>query len=164
MRNPIQVGPEMKPQRMRLALFIGMVTLLLGACVSLPKDFKEPGVSLVSVTPQIRNLFAPEFDIVLRVTNPNRDALEIAGLSYTIHLQGNKLIDGVASQLPIIPAYGEAEVRLRATADLVGGLNLLGELLDRPGERVAFELNADIDLGRFYPMVNVTRRGTISLQ
>ena len=145
-------------------IFVIVAALLLGACVSLPKDFKEPGVSLVSVEPRIRNLFAPEFDVVLRVTNPNRDALEIAGLSYTIHLQGNKLIDGVASELPVVPAYGEADVRLRATADLVGGLNLLGELLDQPGNKVDFELNADIDLGRFYPMVKVTRRGSIALQ
>ncbi|MCG6889320.1 MAG: hypothetical protein LJE92_07000, partial [Gammaproteobacteria bacterium] len=72
------------------------VFLLLAACVSLPVDFKDPTVTLVSITPQITNLFAPEFDVVLHVTNPNRKALDIAGLSYTIHLQGNKLIEGVA--------------------------------------------------------------------
>lgn len=143
---------------------IVLAALLLGACATLRQDFKEPGVALVSITPQIRNLFAPEFDIVLHVTNPNRDALEIVGLSYTIHLQGNKVIDGVASELPIIPAYGEADVRLRAVVDLMSGLNLLGDLLGQPDGQVAFELNADIDLGTFYPMVKVNRSGVIALQ
>jgi LEA14-like dessication related protein len=143
---------------------IVLAALLLGACATLRQDFKEPGVALVSITPQIRNLFAPEFDIVLHVTNPNRDALEIVGLSYTIHLQGNKVIDGVASELPIIPAYGEADVRLRAVVDLMSGLNLLGDLLGQPDGKVAFELNADIDLGTFYPMVKVNRSGVIALQ
>jgi LEA14-like dessication related protein len=138
--------------------------VLLAGCVSLPSDFKDPGVTLVSIRPQIRNLFAPEFDVLLHVTNPNRRALEIAGISYTIHLQGIKLIEGVARELPIIPAYGEADVGLHATADLAGGLSLLGDLLDRPGSKVDFELNADIDLGRFYPMVRVKRSGVISLQ
>ena len=73
--------------------FVLCAMLLLAGCVTLPSDFKEPGVSLVSITPQIKNLFAPEFDVVLRVTNPNREALDIAGLSYTVHLQGNKLIE-----------------------------------------------------------------------
>jgi LEA14-like dessication related protein len=142
-------------------LFAG---LLLAGCATIPSDFREPTVSLLSIRPQIENPFAPEFDLRLRVTNPNRNALEIVGMSYSISLQGRKLIDGVARELPIVPAYGEADFGLRASADLVGGIGLLGDLLDRPGEPVAFEFVADIDLGRFYPMVKVRRSGSISLQ
>jgi LEA14-like dessication related protein len=146
-------------------LIVALVTLpSLVACVSIPSDFKEPGVTLVSIRPQLRNLFAPEFDVVLEVTNPNRVALEIVGLSYTVHLQGIKLIEGVATDIPKIAAYGKAKVTLNATADLASGLSLLGDLLQRPREQVDFELNADIDLGSFYPMVKVNRRGTIALQ
>jgi LEA14-like dessication related protein len=138
--------------------------LLLTGCATLQSDFKEPGVSLVSITPQIKNLFAPEFDVVLRVTNPNRQALDIAGLSYTVHLQGNKLIAGVANELPMIAAYGEADISLRATADLMGGINLLSDFLNQPGEQFDYEFNADIDLGTLYPMVRVQRSGVISLR
>jgi LEA14-like dessication related protein len=144
------------------------VFLLLAACVSLPADFKEPSVSLVSITPRITNIFAPEFDVVLHVTNPNRKALDIAGLSYTIHLQGNKLIEGVANELPVIAAYGEADISLHARADLMGGISLLGDLInqgrDRASNQIEFELNAEIDLGTLYPMVRVQRSGVISLQ
>ena len=143
---------------------IVLAALLLGACATLRQDFKDPGVALVSITPQIRNLFAPEFDIVLRVSNPNRYALEIAGLSYTLDLQGIRLIEGVATGLPEIPGYGEANVSLSATADLAAGLSLIGDLLQRPSDTVEFELNADLDLGTFYPMVKIQRRGSISLQ
>jgi LEA14-like dessication related protein len=136
----------------------------LVACVSIPSDFKEPGVTLVSIRPQLRNLFAPEFDVVLEVTNPNRVALEIVGLSYTVHLQGIKLIEGVATDIPKIAAYGKANVTLNATADLAAGLGLLGDLLKKPSDQVDFELNADIDLGSLYPMVRVQRRGSIALQ
>jgi LEA14-like dessication related protein len=108
-----------------LKIAITGVALLLSACVSLPSDFKEPGVSLVSIKPQLGNIFAPEFDIVLHVTNPNRQALEIAGLSYTIHLQGSRLVQCVANELPRIDAYGEADIRMHASADLVAGINLL---------------------------------------
>ena len=121
-------------------------------------------MSLVSITPQITNLFAPEFDIVLQVTNPNREALDVAGLSYTIHLQGKKLITGVANNLPEIAAYGEADISLHATADLIGGISLLGDLLNQPSDQVEFELNAEIDLGTLSPMIRVQRSGVISLQ
>jgi LEA14-like dessication related protein len=144
--------------------FVLCAVVLLAGCVTLPFDFKEPGVSLVSITPQIRNLFAPEFDVVLHVTNPNRKALDIAGLSYTVHLQGNKLIEGVANELPVIAAYGEADISLRATADLMGGISLLGDFLNQPGAQFDYEFNADIDLGTLYPMVRVQRSGVISLR
>jgi len=140
------------------------VLLLLAACVSLPTDFKDPTVSLVSITPQVSNLFAPEFDVVLHVTNPNRKALDIVGLSYTVHLQGNKLIEGVANDLPVVAAYGEADISLHATADLMGGISLLSDLLNQPSNQVEFELNAEIDLGTLYPMIRVQRSGVISLQ
>jgi LEA14-like dessication related protein len=146
----------------RSALIIA--TLLLSACVSLPQDFREPGVTLVSITPQIRNLFAPEFDVVLRVTNPNRKAIEIAGLSYSLQLQGIRMVQGVATDFPEIPAYGEADFTLSATADLAAGLNLIGDLMQQSSGEVEFEFNADLDLGSFYPMVKIQRLGSISLQ
>ena len=156
--------PEQKGAYRRLLCLLYGVLLPLAACVSLPTDFKDPTVTLVSITPQITNFFAPEFDVVLHVTNPNRMALDIAGLSYTIHLQGNKLIEGVANELPVVAAYGEADISLHATADLMNGLNLLGDLLNRPSNQVEFELNAEIDLGTLYPMIRVQRSGVIALQ
>jgi LEA14-like dessication related protein len=158
------VLPDMTCAYWRMRCLLCGVLLLLAACVSLPSDFKEPAVSLVSITPQITNVFAPEFDIVLHITNPNREALDIAGLSYTIHLQGNKLIEGVANDFPVVAAYGEADISLHARADLIGGISLLGDLLNHPSEQVEFELNAEIDLGTLYPMIRVQRSGVISLQ
>jgi len=156
--------PDMPCAYRPLRCLLYGVLLLLTACVSLPADFKDPTVSLVSITPQVSNLFAPEFEVVLHVTNPNRKALDIVGLSYTVHLQGNKLIEGVANELPVVAAYGEADISLHATADLMGGISLLGDLLNQPSDQVEFELNAEIDLGTLYPMIRVQRSGMISLQ
>jgi hypothetical protein len=74
------------------------------------------------------------------------------------------LIEGVANELPVVAAYGEADVSLHATANLMSGLNLLGDLLNQPSNQVEFELNAEIDLGTLYPMIRVQRSGMISLQ
>lgn len=144
--------------------FLVLCCLLLAGCVSIPADFKEPRVTLISIAPRIQNLFAPEFDLVLRIANPNRTALDIVGLSYTLHLQGIQLVQGVATDLPEIAAYGETDVGLSATADLSAALGLLADLMQRPGEKVDFDFNAAIDLGTFYPMVNIRRTGAILLQ
>jgi LEA14-like dessication related protein len=142
------------------------ISILLAAagCATVPADFRQPGVSVVSVTPRLANSIAPEFDIVLRVTNPNRSALAIKGLTYTIDLAGSQVVQGVASDLPKIAAYGEAEVTLGAQADLLGGLNVLSRILADPASPIDFEFNAEIDIGTFYPMIRVNKRGEVSFR
>jgi LEA14-like dessication related protein len=120
-------------------------------------------VSVVSVKPRVLNSMTPEFDILLRVTNPNRKALEIAGLTYRVYLADSKVVEGVASDLPRIDAYGEAEVMLRARADLLGSLDVLSRLMDNPGAPVEYRFDAEIDIGTFYPMIRVERAGTLRL-
>jgi LEA14-like dessication related protein len=147
----------------RRGFAIAGLALLLAGCVSLPEDFRQPGVSVVSVKPRVLNSMTPEFDILLRVTNPNRKALEIAGLTYRVYLADSKVVEGVASDLPRIDAYGEAEVMLRARADLLGSLDVLSRLMDNPGAPVEYRFDAEIDIGTFYPMIRVERAGTLRL-
>lgn len=147
----------------RFALACLLLASAASACVSLPQDFKQPQVALMSIAPRLGSGITPEFDLVLRVTNPNRRALSVRGLSYTIDVAGRRLVDGVANDIPKIAAYGEADVNLSARADLLGGLGLLTDLLARPGERIEYEFNAELDLGALYPTVRVQRSGAIRL-
>lgn len=128
----------------------------------MPADFKQPGVSVIAVKPRAINSMTPEFDILLRVSNPNRKALEIVGLSYQVRLAGSKVVEGVASDLPRIEAYGEAEVMLRAHADLLGSLGVLSRVMNDPDTPVDYEFSAEIDLGTFYPTLKVRRSGILS--
>ena len=148
----------------RLILVCVAIPHFIGACATIPADFKQPGVSVLSVTPRLADGLAPEFDIVLRVTNPNRQALALEGLAYTIDLAGYQVVEGVASDLPRIEAYGEAEVGLSARADLFRGLGLLTELMQHPERPLEYEFRAEIDLGGFYPTVTVNRSGTLSFR
>ena len=149
--------------RIAAMLSFGLLALLLAGCLSLPEDFKQPGVTVVAVKPRVLNSMTPEFDIQLRVTNPNRKALEIAGLTYRIYLAGSKVVDGVANGLPRIEAYGEAEVMLHARADLFGSLGVLSRLMDEPGAPVDYRFDAEIDIGALYPTVKVERAGRFNL-
>ncbi len=148
----------------RLILAAVVLPHFIGACATIPSDFRQPGVSVLSVTPRLGQGIAPEFDIVLRVTNPNRRALALEGLTYTIDLAGYPVVDGVASDLPRIEAYGEAEVGLTARADLFRGLGLLADLMRHPEKPLDYEFSAEIDLGGFYPTVRVNRSGTLNFR
>ena len=148
----------------RRAALAGLLALLasLAGCVTVPSDFKEPKIALVSIKPRPVESMTPEFDILLRVSNPNREALEIRGLTYQVKLADRKVLDGVARDLPRIEAYGEADVSLNARADLFGALDVFTRLMNNSGAPIDYAFDAEIDIGAFYPMVKVSRSGSLT--
>lgn len=143
----------------RFLSIAALLAFLLTSCVTSLTDFEEPAVSVTSFKPKGSNGISPQFEIVLHVTNPNRDALALEGMSYMIHLDGNKVISGVANDLPTIEAYGEADVLLNATADLLGGFQLLTGLMTENKEYIEYEFSAKLDVGVFMPRIEVSKKG-----
>lgn len=137
-----------------------MFISLLTACVTMPSDFEEPAVSVISFKPKNSAGITPQFEIVLHITNPNREPLTLKGMSYTIHIENNKVMSGVANDLPIIEPYGEAEVTLNATANLMGGFRLLTGLMKTQTGEIGYQFKAKLDVGRFMPRINVVKEGT----
>ena len=135
--------------------------LLLSACVTTPSDFEEPSVSVTSFTPVSSSSISPQFEIVLHITNPNRESLALEGMSYSIHLDGNKVMSGVANDLPTIEPYGETDVKLNATANLLGGFQLITGLMNENKAHIEYEFNAKLDVGVFKPRIEVSKKGTL---
>ena len=98
----------------RTTLFLLAMASLPG-CASLQPNFETPGVTVTSFRILPSSGLAPEFEIGLRVTNPNAQALNLRGVAYTASLDGRELIEGVANDLPTIEAYGTGDVTLTAT-------------------------------------------------
>lgn len=136
-----------------------LLPVWLTACATLKPDFEDPSVEVISIKLKNTNSLSPDFDIALRVTNPNRDDLSIDGMTYSLFLGQKKVVSGVANDLPRIPAYGEAVVNLQASLDLFGSLSLLNDLMNQYQESVDYELVAKLDLGRLYPTMTITRQG-----
>lgn len=145
----------------RLFLISAVTISSLTACVTTPSDFEEPSLSVISFAPINSGSISPRFEIVLHITNPNRDPLELEGISYTIHLEGNKVMSGVANDLPTIEPYGEADVKLEATTNLFGGFQLLTGLMNEHKEHIEYEFNAKLDLGTFKPLIRVNKKGQL---
>jgi LEA14-like dessication related protein len=147
------------PASIRLLLVAFFMPLLAAGCASLSPGFEEPLVEVTSIKLQNANSLSLGFEIVLRVSNPNRDALNINGMTYMLYLAGNKVISGVSNDTPSIPGYGEGEFKLQAGLSLFGGLSLLNNLMSEYQESIDYELITKLDVGRFYPKITIKRQG-----
>jgi len=148
------------PIRLLTVSFLFLV--LLGGCATLSPGFEEPSLQVNSIRLKNSHSLAPEFEISLRVTNPNRDDLSIDGMTYTLNLAGNKVVSGVANDLSTIPAYGETDVKIMATLSLLGGFKLLNDLMNEYQESIGYEIIVRLDVGKFYPRITIQREGVFT--
>ena len=149
----------------RIFRLTGIIALAMSlpACASLKPGFEKPTVTISSFKALPSDGMMPAFAIGLRVVNPNPDALNLRGVSYTVSLAGNEVIKGVGNDLPVIEAYGEGEFNLTASANLFAGMRLITDLLKSNKETFAYEVEAKLDIGAFRPAIRVKDGGEISL-
>ena len=129
--------------------------LLLTGCAAVKPHYDPPVVGISSFRLLPSQSVSPRFEIGLRLLNPNPEPLQLAGLAYTVAFEDHKILMGVAHNLPTIEPYGEGNIILEATADLLSGARLLGSLLNTPRSSVSYTFSAKLDIGRFGPPIRV---------
>jgi len=143
-------------------IILALVFLLVG-CAHLSPSFETPTVNVSSFRVLPGSGMVPTFEIVLHVTNPNRIALKLLGLSYHVELEGYRILSGVSNQLPVIEAYGEGDLLLQVSPDLFSTISLFTDLMSQPRDKFTFNLEALLDVGRLMPKIRVYKEGKVSL-
>ncbi|MDF1588561.1 MAG: LEA type 2 family protein [Gammaproteobacteria bacterium] len=145
-------------------VFIVIQILLLTACASLTPSYEKPQVSITSFTlaPESTGL-APQFNIGLRVVNPNRIALPLVGMSYSVEIEGNRILTGAEPNLPHIAGYGTADIVIKASPDLFGSARLLNQLLTGQRDQLNYLFKAKLDVGTLMPYINIEEKGSFGL-
>jgi len=142
-------------------LLIVIVTVLAAGCATLRPDFETPAVDVTGLRMLPSNALSPRFEIGLRVVNPNPDALKLRGIAYTVFLDDFELVQGAASELPSVPAYGEAEFDVLAVVSVMQCVRLLEDLMRRPRDALEYRVAAKLDVGALLPAVRVEETGRL---
>lgn len=142
-----------------------LTTVLLSACSGMRPGYETPSVSVQSfkTVPSETGSGLPSFQIGLQVTNPNLEPLELAGISYTVSLDGQKVIKGVGNELPVIEGYGEDTFTVTAAFNVMAGIRLVRSLMSKTNETFDYSFEAKLDPGSYKRKIRVKDSGTISL-
>ncbi len=149
--------------RFSTAIFV-LSACLLAACTGLRPGYETPTVTVNSFRTLPSEGVIPNFEIGLHVINPNREALNVRGMSYTVRLAGHELIKGVANDLPVIDPYGEGEFKVTAAANLFAGIRVVTDLMRGAQDSFDYDLEAKLDVGTFFRSIRITDSGKISLR
>lgn len=146
----------------RTTLPVLLMAMLVG-CVGLTTELDPPKVSLVSFRSLPGEAGSPRFEIKLRVINPNKQPLDIAGISYNVELLNKELISGVTNDVSPIEGYGEGMVTLEAGLQLFELLRLMADLGTNKSEPLVYRFSAKIDFNGFMPTQRLEESGEITL-
>ncbi|MBC2711393.1 MAG: LEA type 2 family protein [Desulfosarcina sp.] len=144
-------------------LIVYAALLMITGCATLHPDFETPTVTVTAIRALPSESIAPRFEIDLQIINPNRTALNLHGIAYSLKLEGYKILTGVANDLPIIDGYSEGDVTLIATTSLLSSIRFFADLMNAQRGAIAYELEAKLDLGGFRPNIHVGEKGEINL-
>jgi LEA14-like dessication related protein len=137
--------------------------LLLTGCASIAPQLDPPKVSIESFRSLPSSGGAPRFEIKLRVANPNKQTLDIAGISYSVELLDKEVISGVTNDVPTIEGYSEEIVTLEAGLQLFQLLRLLSGLGRTQADALDYRFSAKIDFNGFVPTQRIEETGEITL-
>lgn len=148
------------------ARIVACLALLISisGCAGLEPGFETPTVGVSSFRILPSEGAAPRFEIGLHIVNPNRSALNLEGIVYSVTLEGHRVLTGASSELPVIGAYEEGDVVLTATADLLSSIGLFARMMKQPQDTFSYELDAKLDIGGHRPRIYVEEKGELSLR
>jgi LEA14-like dessication related protein len=138
--------------------------LVLSGCATLGSDFDEPTVELVSFKALPASGFEQNFEIGLKLTNPNSFELPFNGISCELSVAGETLARGVTADIPTAGAYGESRFVVPVSTSLIGGFKVIKALMDNQGQGISYQLKAKLDIAiPFVPKLTIVQDGVVPM-
>lgn len=152
------------PKAIANRFFLAVLLLVLSGCATLNPDFEQPTVELVSFKALPASGFEQNFEIGLKLTNPNNFELPFNGISCELSVAGETLARGVTADIPTAVAYGESRFVVPVSTSLIGGFKVIKALMDNKGQGISYQLKAKLDIDiPFTPKLTIVQDGLIPL-
>jgi len=153
-----------KASALSMQFFFVVSLFFLSGCATMNPAYEKPSVELVSFKALPTNGFEQNFEIGLKLTNPNNFDLPFNGISYQLSVAGETLAHGVASNIPTAEAYGESRFVVSVSTGLIMGIRVISALMNSKGKDISYQLKAKLDINiPFVPRLTIIQDGIIPL-
>ena len=137
---------------------------IIAGCAGLPSGMEAPSVTIADFGAGSVGMFEQQFNLRLRIQNPNAEDLRIDGIAFELEINGAPFAKGVGNQAVTVPRYGSGFMPVEAVSSLGGLLKqfgrLVGDPFDKPGFRYRMKGTLSIGGGMRIPF---DRRGEFGL-
>lgn len=144
-----------------------VIVATLTGCAGVPSGMQPPTVTIADIGVGNAGLFEQQFNVKLRIQNPNPDDFRVNGIAFDLDVNGQPFAKGVGGQTVTVPRFGSDFMAVEAVSTLGGLLKQIGRAYDGNktvfkyrikgqlsidgGSRVPFEENGEFDFGVLLP-------------
>ena len=148
-------------------LLAPVLALLVTGCAGLPSGMEAPTVTIADFGAGGGGFFEQQFNLKLRLQNPNNSELKIDGVSFALEVNDAPFANGVGNQPVTVARFGTAFLPVEAYSSLGGMIRQIGGFLQGDkralryrirgslsvagGTRIPFERSGEFDLGALAP-------------
>ena len=80
-------------------MILASMVLMIAGCATLNPEYETPSVNISTIRALPSDSIAPRFEIGLHIINPNRSALNLQGIAYSLNLDGVQNFDTQLNQV-----------------------------------------------------------------
>ena len=151
----------------RLLAAAAVIVATFTGCAGVPPGMQPPTVTIADFGVGNAGLFEQQFNLRLRIQNPNPDDFRVDGIAFDLDVNGQPFAKGVGSQTVTVPRYGSGFMPVEAVSTLGGLLKQFGRVPDSDkavfkyrikgqlsivgGSRVPFEETGEFDFRALLP-------------
>jgi LEA14-like dessication related protein len=117
-----------------------LVTMLTVACSAMPSGFEAPRLSIVSLTPKHATLFEQQYDVELRIQNPNVSPLTLTGVRFDVELNDRLFARGMSGDTVTVPRFSSETVHARIISTAAGLIRQLQQVRRKGMSKVSYRI------------------------
>jgi LEA14-like dessication related protein len=124
-----------------LVLAAAVIVATFTGCAGVPPGMQPPTVTIADFGLGNAGLFEQQFNLRLRIQNPNPDDFKVDGIAFDLEINGQPFAKGVGNQTVTVPRYGSGFLAVEAVSTLGGALSFLVKQFGRlsEGNRALFK-------------------------
>ncbi len=132
---------------MKRLVWIPALALLIGCAGLRSQDVIEPDVQLVNIVLKDATLFEQELQVDLRIFNPNDFDLPIGGLTFDLHVNGDRMARGNSADGVKVPRLGDAVLQVTTRTSSIA---MVRQLMNPPKSGLyEYEISGDVVISGF---------------
>jgi LEA14-like dessication related protein len=101
-----------------IAVAAVLVAAVLAGCAGLPPGAQAPSVTIADFGIGNAGLFEQQFDLKLRIQNPNPEEFRVDGIAFELEINDQLFARGVGNQAVTVPRYGSGFMQVEAVSTL----------------------------------------------
>ncbi len=123
----------------------------------------EPTAVVTSFKALPTKKITPCFEIVINIVNPKATPLQLAGLTYTIELEGSRTLNGKTKEIPDVQPNSEEQVLLTVSPDDFDCISRCVMMMQQPCKVFKYDMQVNLDIVGEQPEILLSSAGDIEL-